>query len=73
MASFIREIFLSTAGELLMSDLVGALKGGNGEMGRPWLEGDVTAEVDKEPQVEQKAGLLGKDPSDRADGDSWLP
>lgn len=73
-ASFIRAIFLRTAGELARSDLSGAPRGGNGEIERGTPAGEARADDGVEPQFGHVPGVLGDGGDDCADGDSlpWL-
>lgn len=68
-ASFIRAIFLRTAGELARSDLSGAPKGGKGDIEKGAPVGDARAEDGVEPQFGHMPGLLGDEGEDCADGD----
>ena len=72
MASLIRAIFFNTAGDEVTSARAGAPSGGNGEREKPCPIGDVTVDAFRDPQFEQYPGLLGKDASDRDDGESGL-
>lgn len=70
MASFIRAIFLRTAGEPATSDLSGAPRGGNGEIERGTPVGEARAEDGVEPQFGHTPGVLGDRGDDCADGDN---
>ena len=69
-ASFIRDIFLSTAGELARSDLSGALGGGKGAIERLPPVGEARADDGVEPQKAQAPGVFGEGGEDCADGES---
>lgn len=69
-ASFIRDIFLSTAGEFVRSDFSGALGGGKGAIERLAPVGDARADDGVEPQLGQVPGVLGEGGEEYAEGES---